>query len=65
MRVVRDDVEVYNGKLLSLKRFKDDVKEVASGFECGIQVENYNDLKVGDVIEPFEVQETKRTLETS
>jgi translation initiation factor IF-2 len=65
VRVIRDDVEVYSGKLLSLKRFKDDVKEVASGFECGIQIENYNDLKVGDIIEPYEVQETKRTLETS
>lgn len=65
IRVIRDDVEVYTGNLLSLKRFKDDVKEVASGFECGIQVENYNDLKVGDIIEPFEVQETKRTLQAT
>jgi len=65
VRVIRDDEEIFSGKLLSLKRFKDDVKEVASGFECGIQIENYNDLKVGDIIEPFEVKETKRTLETS
>jgi translation initiation factor IF-2 len=64
VRIIRNDAEVYNGRLLSLKRFKDDVKEVTSGFECGIQVENYNDLKVGDILEPFEVKATKRTLET-
>ncbi|MCB0282412.1 MAG: translation initiation factor IF-2 [Calditrichae bacterium] len=65
VRLIRDDVEVYTGNLASLKRFKDDVKEVNSGFECGIQIENYNDLKVGDIIEPFEVTHTKRTLENA
>ena len=62
VRLMRDDVEVYNGTLSSLKRFKDDVKEVATGFECGIQIENFNDLKVGDVIESYEVSEVKRLL---
>ncbi len=65
VRIIRDDVEIYNGNLASLKRFKDDVKEVASGFECGIQIENYNDLKVGDIIESYEIAKTKRTLETA
>ena len=58
-----NDVEVYEGTLSSLKRFKEDVKEVAAGFECGLQIQNYNDLKVGDVIEVFEIKETKRTLD--
>ncbi len=62
VRVVRDDVEIYSGKIASLKRFKEDVREVASGFECGIQIENFNDLKVGDVIEAFELVEVKRKL---
>ncbi|KAA3617726.1 MAG: translation initiation factor IF-2 [Calditrichaeota bacterium] len=65
IRLIRDDIEIYSGSLASLKRFKDDVKEVATGFECGIQVENYNDLKVGDIIEPFEITHTKRKLETA
>jgi translation initiation factor IF-2 len=65
VRIIRDDKEIYSGKMVSLKRFKDDVKDVASGFECGIQIENYNDLKVGDIIEPFEIKSTKRTLEPS
>ncbi len=63
VRLFRDDVEVYEGTLSSLKRFKEDVKEVAAGFECGLQIQNYNDLKVGDVIEVFEIKETKRTLD--
>ncbi|NOX89647.1 MAG: translation initiation factor IF-2 [Calditrichaeota bacterium] len=62
IRVVRDDVEVYSGKIASLKRFKEDVREVASGFECGIQIENFNDLKVGDIIEAYELIEVKRKL---
>ncbi len=62
IRVVRDDVEIYVGKISSLKRFKEDVREVASGFECGLQIENFNDLKVGDVIEAFELVEIKRKL---
>ncbi len=61
-RLVRDGVQVYEGKLSSLKRFKDDVREVASGFECGIGIENYNDVKVGDVIEFFELKEKPPTL---
>jgi len=65
IRLIRDDVEIYAGNLASLKRFKDDVKEVATGFECGLQIENYNDLKVGDIIEPFEITHTKRKLETA
>ena len=63
IRLIRDDVEIYTGGLASLKRFKDDVKEVATGFECGLQIENYNDLKVGDIIEPFKITHTKRKLE--
>jgi len=63
VRLFRDDVEVYEGTLGSLKRFKDDAKEVASGFECGLQLHNYNDIKVGDIIEVFEISEKKRTLD--
>lgn len=62
VRVVRDDMEIYDGKIASLKRFKEDVREVNSGFECGIQIENFNDLKVGDIIEAYEKVEVKRTL---
>ena len=51
VRLVRDDVVIWTGKLDSLKRFKDDVREVASGYECGIGLENYNDIKTGDIIE--------------
>jgi translation initiation factor IF-2 len=64
-RVVRDGVQVYDGALASLKRFKDDVKEVKEGLECGIGIENFNDLKVGDVIESYRVEEVKRTLGSS
>lgn len=62
VRVIRDDVEIYKGNIASLKRFKDDTREVASGFECGIQIEGYNDLKVGDIIESYEISEVKRQL---
>ena len=62
VRLVRDDVEIYKGTIASLKRFKDDTREVASGFECGIQIEGYNDLKVGDIIESYEISEVKRQL---
>ncbi len=65
IRVIREDVVVFTGGILSLKRFKDDVKEVATGFECGIQIENYNDIKVGDIIEAYEIVKTKRTLESA
>ena len=63
VHVLRESVVVYNGKLGSLKRFKDDVREVVSGYECGIGVENFNDIKVGDQIEAYEIIETKRTLD--
>ncbi len=62
VRVVRDGKAVYSGTMSSLKRFKDDVKEVKEGLECGIGVENFNDVKVGDRIEAFRVDEVKRTL---
>lgn len=65
VRVLRDGVEVYNGQLSSLKRFKDDVREVREGLECGLAVENFNDLKVDDVIEAYRTEEVKRTLESA
>ncbi|MGI8496895.1 MAG: translation initiation factor IF-2 [Gemmatimonadaceae bacterium] len=61
-RVVRDGVEVYNGTISSLRRFKDDVREVRDGFECGIGIENFNDIKVGDLIECYKTEEVARTL---
>ena len=64
VRVIRDGVPVYTGELSSLKRFKDDVKEVRDGQECGIGVENFNDIKVGDRIEAYRMEEVKRTLES-
>jgi translation initiation factor IF-2 len=60
--LIRDHVVVWEGKLASLKRFKDDVKEVQSGYECGLSLENYNDIKIGDIIEVFEMEEVKTTL---
>jgi translation initiation factor IF-2 len=62
-RVIRDGTSVYAGTLSSLKRFKDDVREVREGLECGIGIENFNDLKVGDRIESFRMEEIKRTLQ--
>ena len=62
VRVLRDNVVVYEGRIGSLRRFKDDVREVQSGFECGIGLENFNDTKLGDVIEAYEQVETARTL---
>ena len=59
-RVIRDNVDIHEGKLLSLKRFKDDAKEVEEGYECGMQVKDYNDLQVGDVIECYEQVEIGR-----
>jgi translation initiation factor IF-2 len=61
-RVVRDGVVAYDGRISSLKRFKDDVREVAEGFECGIGIENFNDVKEGDIIEAYEVREVAREL---
>jgi translation initiation factor IF-2 len=63
LRVFREGVAIYDGAVDSLKRFKDDAKEVVAGFECGVGVENYNDIKVGDVLEPYRLVETKKTLE--
>ena len=60
IRLLRDNIVVHEGKMASLKRFKDDAKEVAQGYECGITLKNYNDVKEGDVIEAFEMQEIKR-----
>ena len=62
VRLIRDGVVVYTGKLSSLKRFKDDVNEVKKGFECGMSIENFNDIKVGDIIEGYAEVEIKRTL---
>jgi translation initiation factor IF-2 len=62
LNLVRDGIVVYTGELSSLKRFKDDVKEVSAGYECGLMVKNYNDVRVGDIIEGFEEVEVKRTL---
>jgi translation initiation factor IF-2 len=62
-RLIRDGVQIYEGKIGSLRRFKDDAREVNSGFECGIGIEGYNDIKVGDVIETFTLEEKPATLE--
>ena len=62
VRIIRDGVVVYTGKLGSLKRFKDDAKEVRQGFECGLNIEKFNDIKVGDIVEAFGFTEVKRTL---
>ena len=63
VRVLRDNVIIYEGELASLKRFKDDVKEVAAGYECGLRIENYNDIKEGDIIEAYTIEKIARTLE--
>jgi translation initiation factor IF-2 len=62
IRLYREGVAIYDGQLASLKRFKDDVKEVDAGYECGIGIANFNDIKVGDVIEAYEITEEKQTL---
>ena len=62
IRLLRSDVVVHSGELDSLKRFKDDVKEVKAGFECGLSLKGYNDIEVGDLLEVFEVVEVARTL---
>ncbi|MGY8989372.1 MAG: translation initiation factor IF-2, partial [Flavobacteriales bacterium] len=62
IRIIRDGVVVYTGVLSSLKRFKDDVQEVQKGFECGLSIENYNDIKVGDIVEGYDEVEVKRFL---
>ncbi len=60
VRIIRDNVVIHDGKIATLKRFKDDAKEVSKGFECGIQIENYNDIKEGDTIEAYVMEEIKR-----
>ncbi|MEJ2768051.1 hypothetical protein, partial [Mycetohabitans sp. B46] len=62
VRVLRDNVVIHTGELDSLKRFKDDVKEVKQGFECGMSLKNFNDIQEGDQLEVFEVTEVARTL---
>ncbi len=64
-RVIRDGVEIYDGSIESLRRFKDDVREVREGYECGIGIENFNDIKVGDVIECYRTEEVARTLDSA
>ncbi len=61
-RLLRDNVVIYTGEIESLRRLKDDVKEVKEGFECGIKLRNYNDIREGDVLEVFEIKEIARTL---
>ena len=60
VRIIRDGIVVFTGNLGSLKRFKDDVKEVATGYECGLNIENFNDIKVGDIVEGYTEIEVKR-----
>jgi len=62
IRIIRDGIVIHQGEILSLKRFKDDVREVDAGYECGISIVNFNDIKVGDIIESFKLVETKKTL---
>ena len=62
VRLLRDDIVIHDGALGSLKRFKDDVREVREGFECGIGIEGYNDIREGDVIEAYEIEQVARTL---
>lgn len=64
VRVLREHVVIYDGKIGSLRRFKDDVKEVKAGFECGIAIDHFNDIKVNDILEAYELKEIKRTLES-
>jgi translation initiation factor IF-2 len=62
IRIIREGVVVYTGELESLKRFKDDVKEVSRGYECGLNIKGYNDIQVGDIVEAYEQVEVKRKL---
>jgi translation initiation factor IF-2 len=61
-RLLRDNVVVYNGRIGSLRRFKDDMKDCSQGLECGIGIENFNDIKLGDVIESYEMEEVQSRL---
>ena len=62
VRLIRDHVEIYKGKIGSLRRFKDDVREVQAGYECGIGIENFNDIKAGDIIESFVIEKIAAKL---
>ncbi|HPJ97003.1 MAG TPA: translation initiation factor IF-2, partial [Syntrophales bacterium] len=62
VRLVRDGIQIFDGKILSLRRFKDDAKEVLSGFECGIGIDGFNDLKLGDIIEAYTQEKVERKL---
>ncbi|MFM7768847.1 MAG: translation initiation factor IF-2, partial [Bacteroidota bacterium] len=62
IRIIRDGIVTHSGELSSLRRFKDDVKEVASGYECGLSINNFNDIQIGDIIEGYEQVAVKRTL---
>ena len=62
-KVMRDDEEIHSGKLTTLKRVKDDAREVASGMECGLTVDGYKDVQVGDFVEVFEVKDVRRTID--
>jgi translation initiation factor IF-2 len=62
VRVIRDGIVIHSGSLGSLKRFKDDVKEVATGFECGLNIQGFNDIKVGDIVEGYDMVEIKAKL---
>jgi translation initiation factor IF-2 len=62
IRILRDFIVIFEGEVLTLKRFKDDVNEVRAGYECGLSIKNYNDLEIGDVVESYELKEVKRTL---
>ena len=62
VRIIRDNMVVHDGELSSLKRFKDDAKEVKNGYECGLSLKDYNDIKEGDVLEAYEITEVKKTL---
>ncbi len=62
VRLIRDSIVVFTGRISSLKRFKDDVREVLTGYECGTSIENYNDIKVGDILEVFMMEEVAATL---
>jgi translation initiation factor IF-2 len=62
IRIIREGVVIYTGELASLKRFKDDVKEVNAGYECGLNIQNFNNIEIGDIVEAYEIVEVKRKL---
>jgi translation initiation factor IF-2 len=62
IRLIRDGIVIQEGEIGTLRRFKDDVKEVDAGYECGLNINNYNDVKVGDILEAYKLVETKQTL---